>query len=594
MAEQKVIDYIQQQRALGVADANIKTTAVRGGFTAEEVNEAFAAVGESQHAQPAAAPAAAAAVIAPPSFAVTPPGSIVPPMARASADTSAGFVYAGFWRRAVAIALDTLILVIISFIVLILATVIAAYQSSTITSALGGPLTPADLTTVISPVILIAVLIISVVTFFYYPLLESSSWQATIGKRLMGLRVVDESGARISFLRALARYLSKILSAVFLIGYIMAAFTSKKQALHDLIAGTLVIKQAPASRVLVTLMLIIFAGAPVALHAYFAQQTSQARANLEDSVRVSDLREIETSLALYQASNAGTYPPQLGLLISAPDSLGIDQATIADPVSRAPYQYSTSADARSYVLCATLNKPPTIPIQDGTYSNGEYCVRSGADAGTIQVGSVAQSATPSQATAGSVTTSGSQTQPQTDADTGNRPLANMQIQGTATAASVSVIAAPTYFTDAQPQATDYHSLSDWQPVGPVQVVNGAWSAQIPDLMGTYEIFLFNSATYQLLATSTVTLSISPLWGPPSATIDQSSLMTTSRTPVITGTATHISAIRVAVGDTFYDPPVKDGKWSTYSPTTLVPGSYKVVVQDLITQKTLATGTLMVQ
>jgi len=78
-------------------------------------------------------------------------------------------------------------------------------------------------------------------SWIYEATLESSSRQATLGKMAMGLRVTDEQGRRISFARATARYFSKILSGMILfIGYIMAGFTARKQALHDLIAGTLV------------------------------------------------------------------------------------------------------------------------------------------------------------------------------------------------------------------------------------------------------------------------------------------------------------------------------------------------------------------
>jgi len=56
--------------------------------------------------------------------------------------------------------------------------------------------------------------------------------------------VTDIDGARLSFSRASLRYFSKYLSyAVMMIGYIIAAFTEKRQALHDFIANTVVIKK---------------------------------------------------------------------------------------------------------------------------------------------------------------------------------------------------------------------------------------------------------------------------------------------------------------------------------------------------------------
>lgn len=81
-------------------------------------------------------------------------------------------------------------------------------------------------------------------SFGYYAALESSAWQGTLGKRAFGLVVGDEHGNRLSFGRALGRTLAKIVSGFILyIGYIMAAFTDRKQALHDMIATTYVTRR---------------------------------------------------------------------------------------------------------------------------------------------------------------------------------------------------------------------------------------------------------------------------------------------------------------------------------------------------------------
>lgn len=79
------------------------------------------------------------------------------------------------------------------------------------------------------------------VNLLYFAVMESSRLQASVGKLAVGLIVTDIHGERIGFGRALGRYLAKILSAAILcIGFIMVAFTERKQGLHDLIAGTLV------------------------------------------------------------------------------------------------------------------------------------------------------------------------------------------------------------------------------------------------------------------------------------------------------------------------------------------------------------------
>ncbi len=81
------------------------------------------------------------------------------------------------------------------------------------------------------------------INWLWFTLAESSNWQASIGKKMVGLKVTDENGDRISFGKANARYWSKILSAlIFFVGFLMVAFTGKKQGLHDKIAGTIVVK----------------------------------------------------------------------------------------------------------------------------------------------------------------------------------------------------------------------------------------------------------------------------------------------------------------------------------------------------------------
>ena len=85
---------------------------------------------------------------------------------------------------------------------------------------------------------------ILLITWFYYALLESGARQATVGKMVLKIKVTDATGGRISFARASLRYFSKILSNLFLmIGYIMAGFTEKRQALHDMIANTYVVRK---------------------------------------------------------------------------------------------------------------------------------------------------------------------------------------------------------------------------------------------------------------------------------------------------------------------------------------------------------------
>lgn len=80
--------------------------------------------------------------------------------------------------------------------------------------------------------------------WLYFAFMESSQSQATLGKKVLGLKVKDTVGNRITFGRATGRHFGKVVSGLILcIGFIMAGFTAKKQALHDYIAGTLVVKK---------------------------------------------------------------------------------------------------------------------------------------------------------------------------------------------------------------------------------------------------------------------------------------------------------------------------------------------------------------
>ena len=126
--------------------------------------------------------------------------------------------YAGFWLRVLAAIIDSLIFVLAGIII------------GFIMGAMGGSAKSLDIP-------------FFIVSWLYFTLLESSSRQATIGKMVLGISVTDLSGNRISFGRATGRYFAKIISGIiFCIGYIMAAFTAKKQALHDIMASTLVVK----------------------------------------------------------------------------------------------------------------------------------------------------------------------------------------------------------------------------------------------------------------------------------------------------------------------------------------------------------------
>ena len=152
--------------------------------------------------------------------------------------------YAGFWLRFCAFFIDWIILVI-PFVIIGFIIGFANPQAFTPPApgarpGMGGPGTTPGMAGL---EIVLRVLEI-VVGWLYFALQESSARQATLGKLAVGLKVTDADGARLSFGHATGRHFAKILSGCTIgIGYIMAGFTEKKQALHDIVAGTLVVKK---------------------------------------------------------------------------------------------------------------------------------------------------------------------------------------------------------------------------------------------------------------------------------------------------------------------------------------------------------------
>ncbi len=148
--------------------------------------------------------------------------------------------YAGFWIRFLAYFIDTVLIDLVAVPLFLL--FMLPSLSRIIEEAEGnGEPSPELIMSFIASCWVFG-LVTAVGVWLYDALLTSSAWQGTIGKRVLRLKVVDENGNRIGFGRATGRYFSKILSGFLLVGYIMAAFTDRKRALHDMIAGTLVMK----------------------------------------------------------------------------------------------------------------------------------------------------------------------------------------------------------------------------------------------------------------------------------------------------------------------------------------------------------------
>ena len=135
--------------------------------------------------------------------------------------------YAGFWQRFIAAFVDGIILQVIVLVISVVVSmaVITPDNDNAIVLYFGSQF------------------IQFIVAWLYMVLQESSESRATLGKKLLGLQVVTMTGERLSFGQATKRYFGKILSILPLfIGYLIQPFTEKKQALHDILAGALVVK----------------------------------------------------------------------------------------------------------------------------------------------------------------------------------------------------------------------------------------------------------------------------------------------------------------------------------------------------------------
>ena len=159
--------------------------------------------------------------------------------------TARGFVYAGFWIRFVAYLIDSVIVSLGLVAILIPFAFLTglAGQIQFVTRH-PGIQNPAGAMAVFFTVAVVVVLAIAL-PWLYHAYLESGPRQATWGKQVLGLYVTDLSGNPVSFGRASGRFFSKIITGLIplAIGYIMAAFTERRQALHDMIAGCLVLRR---------------------------------------------------------------------------------------------------------------------------------------------------------------------------------------------------------------------------------------------------------------------------------------------------------------------------------------------------------------
>jgi uncharacterized RDD family membrane protein YckC len=152
--------------------------------------------------------------------------------------------YAGFWRRFVAYIIDKLILGILSTIVVLPVVLFIGLGAFSMGARAHEDTDFPESFPILMAMVgawMMLILLIIIAEWLYFSVMESKKG-ATLGKMAMNIQVTDMRGNSISFGRATGRYFGKILSGLTLcVGYMMAGWTQQKQALHDILAGSLVV-----------------------------------------------------------------------------------------------------------------------------------------------------------------------------------------------------------------------------------------------------------------------------------------------------------------------------------------------------------------
>jgi len=171
--------------------------------------------------------------------------SLAPYADPAGLAVSRGFTYAGFWLRVVAALIDGVIMSIALGVLLAPLFILTGFEAHIdgMAQRHGQP-DPALVVGLIGIVLIFAAVSV-LIQWLYHAYLESGEKQATWGKQALGLYVTDLMGNPITFGRASGRFFAKIVTGMIPlgIGYIMAGFTERKQALHDMIVSCLVLRR---------------------------------------------------------------------------------------------------------------------------------------------------------------------------------------------------------------------------------------------------------------------------------------------------------------------------------------------------------------
>ena len=222
--------------------------------------------------------------------------------------------FGGFWVRLLALLADSAIVCLVAVLIL------------------GGAATALG-----KESLDLAILVAWLFSFLYWPVMQASGLQATFGKALLGLRVTGYQGTRISILRSFGRELAKMLSSmVLMIGFVMAAFTGRKQALHDLIASTYVVQEGRRSVVAALATAVVGFALPVVLLPMMAGGAVMSM--------------------MTEMASAGV-PQQ-----PAPPPVVVRKAVVQAPAPKAEPAKPAAAPPPAPVAVAQVNPAPSAPV----------------------------------------------------------------------------------------------------------------------------------------------------------------------------------------------------------------------------------------
>jgi uncharacterized RDD family membrane protein YckC len=266
----------------------------------------------------------------------------------AAASAPGEVLYAGFWERFAALFIDNILLAVMTIPVFVVIGTIAG---------LTGAGNPSSLDALIIAAYLLPLLLSAA----YFILMESGMQGSTFGKRLLKLRVVDTGGNRIGKGRALGRWLAHALSYITLyIGFFIQPFTAKKQALHDMVSGTAVVKTEKTGNTVVIIIaavatfFILIAGflAAVSLPAYMDYRT-KAKVMQGANLAV----PTEMAIAMYY-QNTGKLPSSLA-------EAGISPSELANSAAKVEIVPGTG----DFTITFNNNQPPSLAGKSILYSS---------------------------------------------------------------------------------------------------------------------------------------------------------------------------------------------------------------------------------